>query len=335
MEIAKTDLSAAWGQREWPNFADGQQGFLDILILDEKQQFLCAIENKVWSGEHSRQLTRYRRALEIGYPNYNRHYIFLSPWGTLAQEDAERGHWKAVGYDVVCRVVEETVESSGNSISEEVRAFLRQYAKTLRRHILGGDADIRKLAATVHQRHKAAIDFINATVPGYHREMVGKFLKGAAVENWSTLKWEFDCENPGHIRFLPEAWKEFQSIRSGTGWKVDDSDSLMLFEFKYPNLNLVLTLSPCQHEYEPTKEGIDKCLSQMIHPLNRWTWGEGWILFGIGTDILSQSDFEQWDENAIRSKIENWVEVFTQSQYPEIRDAVVQCLTEFEASKQP
>ena len=339
-EIAKTDRSAARVQREWPNEVDGQWGFLDILIRDEEQQFLCAIENKVYSAEHSRQLTRYRRALEIDYPSYSRHYIFLSPWGTLAQEDVERGHWEAVDYDVVCRVVEETVESPAGSISEDVRAFLRQYAKTLRRHILGGDADIRKLAVTVHQRHKAAIDFINRTTPDYYRGEVGRMVKEAIQENASVLRWDFVSEDPSQIRFLPKDWEGFRSIHLGAGW-MPSSDALALFEFKnidFKNTNrglyLAVVISRPEASYESAREVLDSCLTQInFLPLRRWTWGE-WTLFDIGLDILSQSDFEQWDEDAIRSKITARVEVFAQSQYPEIRDVVVQCLNEFEASGQ-
>ena len=37
--------------KEWRN--------IDILILDEENRFVCAIENKVDSGEHSEQLQRY------------------------------------------------------------------------------------------------------------------------------------------------------------------------------------------------------------------------------------------------------------------------------------
>ena len=45
-------------------------------------KFLCAIENKVFSSEHSEQLTRYRKALERDYPDFARRFVFLTPEGT-------------------------------------------------------------------------------------------------------------------------------------------------------------------------------------------------------------------------------------------------------------
>ena len=333
MPLARSvaDWSAARVQREWRNLVDGQQGFLDLLILDEGQQFLCAIENKVYSGEHSGQLTRYRQALENRYPDFTRRYLFLSPWGTPAQNAAERKHWQSVDYNLVCQLVAETAQNFAASGSAEVLAFLRQYAKTLRRDILG-DMDLRKLAATVYQQHKGAIDFINATVPGYHRQEVGRILKEEVVR----LQWDFACEDSGQIRFLPDDWKRFQSIGLGTGWKGAGSDALILFEFKYnQTLGLVITISPSQPEHEATRQTIDSCLTGVTFPaLRRWTWGE-YILFNIGDTILEKSDFEQWDETAIRAKLADWVSAFAQNQYPQIRDAVTQCLEEFESSGQP
>ena len=53
--------SATSVYREWVNEVDGQWGYLDILVANQAKKFLCAIENKIWSWEHSEQLTRYRK----------------------------------------------------------------------------------------------------------------------------------------------------------------------------------------------------------------------------------------------------------------------------------
>ena len=66
--VGPADRSADWSTteviREWENVVDGQLGYLDILIVNQTEGVLCAIENKVFSSEHSEQLTRYRKALE-------------------------------------------------------------------------------------------------------------------------------------------------------------------------------------------------------------------------------------------------------------------------------
>ena len=77
--LLESDWSAAQVIQEWRNGVDEQQGYLDILVLDRVGQNLIAIENKVFSQEHSNQLTRYQRALAEAYPDFARHHIFLSP----------------------------------------------------------------------------------------------------------------------------------------------------------------------------------------------------------------------------------------------------------------
>ena len=206
-DVSGADWSAAQVQREWHNAVDGQQGFLDLLIRDEGQRFLCAIENKVYSGEHSGQLTRYRRALENRYPDFTRRYLFLSPWGILAQDAAERKHWQSVDYGVIRQLVDEVAQDFADSVSAEVLAFLRQYADIVRRRILGNE-DARVLAGKIYRRHKDAIDFIY-THRDYCELRLQEILK-EAIENQDGWKLEGSHKQRGFTRFFPESWPGFQ-----------------------------------------------------------------------------------------------------------------------------
>ena len=84
------DWSEATVERERPAVVDDAQGYLDILVVNWRDHILCAIENKVFSGEGIgedgvSQLTRYRRTLEVQLPEFDRKHIFLSPHGRSAQ----------------------------------------------------------------------------------------------------------------------------------------------------------------------------------------------------------------------------------------------------------
>ena len=89
---------AIWTQTsvtpEWPHEVDGKRGFLDILLENQEEKVLCAIENKVDTGEHSDQPGRYRKALEKNYPDFTRHYVFLSPDGMPPEQEEDRRHWE-------------------------------------------------------------------------------------------------------------------------------------------------------------------------------------------------------------------------------------------------
>ena len=333
LDRADADGSAAQALREWHNAVDGQQGFLDLLILDEGQRFLCAIENKVYSGEHSGQLTRYRRALENRYPDFTRRYLFLSPWGTLAQDAAEQKHWQSVDYGVIRQLVDETAQDFADSISAEALAFLRQYADIVRRRILGNE-DARVLAGKIYQRHKDAIDFIH-THRDYCELRLQEILK-EVIENQADWKLEGQHKQRRFTRFFPEAWPKFPVFQTGMGW-LPTCPALTLFQFRCENDTLVVDIAISQGKDQAARDAVDSCLRKIIDPAKRSekSFATHWIVFDLSENILDKSDFEQWDESSIRSKLADWVSAFAQNQYPQIRDAVTRCLAEFEASGQP
>ena len=328
---AGADWSAAQVLREWQNAVDGQPGRLDLLILDEGLRFLCAIENKVRSGEHSGQLTRYRRALENRYPDFTRRYLFLSPWGTLAQDAAERQHWQSVDYGVIRQLVDETAQDFADASSAEALAFLRQYADVLRRDILGNE-DARVLAGKIYQRHKGAIEFIHR-YQNYRESRLQEILK-EAIENQAGWKLEGSHKQLGFTRFFPEAWPDFLVFQTGTGW-LPHSNALVLFQFRCQSntLKIDIGISPCAAENQVVRDAIADCIAK-VAPLPKWKHND-WDGFDLSGNILEPSDFEQWDESSIRSKLADGVSAFAQNQYPQIRDAVTRCLEEFEASGQP
>ena len=332
LDSSDAEGSAAQVQREWQNAVDGQQGFLDLLIRDEGQRFLCAIENKVYSGEHSGQLTRYRRALENRYPDFTRRYLFLSPWGTLAQDAAERKHWQSVDYNLVCQMVAETAQDFADSSSAEVLAFLRQYADVLRRDILG-DTEVRDLARKIYAQHSTAIELIYQHKPNPQSE-TQEILK-EIIENRDDWEFETEYQRQSHLtRFLPVEWKQFPVLETGTGWP--PCKSLLLFEFYYSNYNLCFQLALSPGTDESVRQVIDSCVRKLPGIKPRETNpGSSWGIYYIDQDVLTSADFEQWDLESIRSKLQSKVPALAANEYPQIRDAVTRCLEEFEASGQP
>ena len=84
-EVHDIDWSTTSVRREWLAVVDGEQGYLDILLVNHRAQILCAIENKIFSpegfSEGISQLTHYRRALENDFCDFSRRHVFLSPQG--------------------------------------------------------------------------------------------------------------------------------------------------------------------------------------------------------------------------------------------------------------
>ena len=333
LEPSEVDLSAAQVQREWYNNVDGQTGYLDILIWDEGRQFLCAIENKVWSWEHSGQLTRYRRALETAYPDFTRFYLFLSPGGVSAYNVAEQEHWRPVDYGVVCRLVEEIAQRPPDFVSEDVRVFLRQYSSVLRRHILG-DTNIRDFARKIYAQHSAAVELIYQHKPDHQMEV--KAILSDVIQRQEG--WELERVMLGQRirhRFFPVEWSEFEVFHTGTAW--GRCKAMVIFEFFTLPRSLEFHLCLGSSGNAVVREAVDARI-RAFDGVRNWTpeYRPNQTFLGctIAKSILEDSDFEQWDEEAMRAKIEAYVSDFAQNQYPKIRDAITQCFREFETSNQ-
>ena len=133
-QLLDADWSAAQVYQEWEHVVDGRLGYLDILVLDQENQNLIAIENKVFSQEHSNQLTRYRLALADSYPDFTRHHIFLSPGGVSPNLGRDRNDWQPARYSVIHNAIQEVLDTG--IADPNADALLQIYATTIRRNVM-------------------------------------------------------------------------------------------------------------------------------------------------------------------------------------------------------
>lgn len=200
-----------------------------------------------------------------------------------------------------------------------------------------GDKEVRELAEKIGKQHKEAIALINQQSGGHltgdRPTQVGSILRELVESN----QWVLGPCSRSFIRFLPEEWESHQPLQTGNGWEV--AKHLVLFEFyqELDALKFKLTIGPGPDQ--SLRGAIYSCLRSLDDFLvpGKKSLGRKWNTFTIKgkQTVLDASDFEDWDEESIRLKIEAWVSEFAKDKYPHIRDAVVQCLAEFESSKQP
>ena len=332
--IESVDWTPAESQREWRNIADGQPGYLDILIVNETKGFLCAIENKIWYSEHSEQLTRYRKALEERYPDYDRHYVFLSRWGAPPYREEEQECWKPMNYATILELVEQTIDDT--DVREDVRAFLRQYATTLRRKIVpDSNTNIQQLVREIYLKHREAIQLIKDHEPDWISETV-QILKEAVAKQ---SNWILDLTDDKHVRFRSANWDLFEAMQTGTRW-APRSNALLLFEFTFvndepPYLDLGLSTG------DETNNSVRARLFEQIrqHPQlfrpKHASLPDSWaILHEEEECILEDADYGiGWDDGSTRAKIEAWVSNFAEHQFPAMNEVIVKCLEEYEAEQ--
>ena len=333
-QIRGKDWSNTEVRREWHNVVDGDIGRLDILVLNVDNQFACAIENKVFSEEHSGQLTRYRKALELQHPTYHRTHVFLTRHGKLAELAEERKQWTPVDYRTLLRLVEKTLEHWGGRGAEGVMAFLRQYQNTLRSRIVP-DTETRRIANNLYLRHRKAIDLI-VDQKSAHIADLSRICREVTRQktNWKLIgereKWEL-------LGFVDPTWEKHCLLRTGTTLS-KQSDSLLVLDFDFRDfgeVRLLLTIMEGSDEnvrkslFEKTQERDRDIFNHRNHR-NRGKYSKNTVRLYASEPILSSQVFFEGDRGAWRAAIERRVSNFVKNEYPKMKKIILDSLKEIE-----
>ena len=329
------DWTATEVTREWPNVVGGQQGYLDILIVNQGQQILCAVENKVFSSEHSNQLTRYRKALEDSYSTFTKYLVFLTPWGTFPVRKEEKRQWKSLAYSKVFGIVQQIVDDHKILGHTGVREFLNQYATTLRRNIMP-ETSLSQLARKVYLENWEAIDLIKDNEPDWVAEAKPWLREGIAQQSGWLLDLEDERRN--YIRFRTEAWDRHDAAQTQGGWSLT-SNTLLRFEFTFDDCfpYLQLALSPKNETNDVLRHKLFEAVRQnpQLFKPNANSLPDGWVQLHQSDYILDESDFGiGWDDGTARAKLEKWIEDFAAHEFPAMNEIIVGCLQEIDAEKQ-
>ncbi len=307
---------------------DGGRGRLDIRILNESARFLCAIENKIRAPESGNQLAWYRKVLEHDHPDCRVHRVFLTPRGVMPDDPEEREHWTAISYTDVLRLVEGAIAPEGNSANEDVVAFLRRYAITLRRNIVSEVSnDVHALARRIYRKHKQAIDLIIEHQERYEPNYVteGFWMVREAIGE-QPLWREARCDRP-YARFVSADWTGYEELI------LDDWPySLLLFELRVAGTGAELYFSMARGGDEAIRTKIFDRVKENLDTFNcnQPGYTDGFIRLHTVGDILEEADYESWwDEEKTRETVAKRLDNFCRNEFVGINEVIVRCLEDY------
>ena len=327
--IRAADLPSTTVRREHYLEQEGESGRLDILIRNESAEFLCAIENKVWASESGDQLAWYRKVLACHYPNHRVCRVFLTPRGVVPDNPGERERWKGMSYTDVLRLVEGAIAAEGNSANEDVMAFLRQYAITLRRNIVPEVSnDVHELARRIYRKHKRAIDLIIEHRERYEPNYVTEGFRMIRDAIGRQPLWKESTSNHPYVRFVSSEWEKYEEELRLESWPYN----LLQFQVQVTDRWATLTffMAPSENETLRRKmfDRVRDCLDT-LHAAQP-TYTEDYVRLHTAGNILEESDYESWwDEESILGKIRCRLDDFARGQFPEINRIIVACLEEY------
>ena len=305
---------------------------IDILIIGEDEEFVCFIENKVDSWEHSEQLTRYYETVSKSYRTRKRLPVFLTPTGARPSRDRDAEKYVSLGYSEIADLLRDIQETRAATVDPKVPVFLEQYEQTLRRKIVDTPSEIDRLAFQVYSDHR---DAINRIIETKSRMNVTTWAIDPAIDRHGPEDLLEDYHGSRYRRFCSKALDGIQELRRDVRWT--DSGRIALVEFLYReenHLTLTLMIGPGPQE---TRERLWE-LGKRKNFKNSWNLErnlKNGRHFTIYTrTILNEQDFNPFDPGEACQKIEKSVSEFFEHDYWTIVNAIREEFGEDEAGSE-
>jgi len=256
-------------QREWRN--------IDIIIKCDNLKFVCVIENKIYSKEHSDQLQRYKDIIEKEYGDYKKLFVYL----TVEGDESSVNEYLPLSYNDIIPIIEHLINNKKNKLGPEILAFITHYKYMLRRYIMK-DSEIQEICRKIYKRHKRALDLIFEYRPDRLLEIYECLVD--IVKKDPTLI--LDDSSKSYIRFISRGLDFIP--KKGNGW-TPKIDRILLFELKNhaDGVDLYLIIGPGEDE-----------IRKELHTVAR----SNSILFNKSKRNLTKTWFTIYKKNIIKSK---------------------------------
>ncbi|BAY97520.1 hypothetical protein NIES37_14620 [Tolypothrix tenuis PCC 7101] len=300
VDIDIADLKDAEVRREWQN--------IDILIQSPRHQLVCAIENKVDSGEHSNQLERYREIIENEYRHYRKILIYLTPKGEQPSDE----NWRIYKYSNVVEILDSISNNYKSTLGTDVYTLITHYSTLIRRQIMN-NSEVAELCRKIYFKHKKALDLIFEHRPDLQSEIVTKV--------YDLLSRDIEKQKFTVILF--------KSKSIGVDVKEWKNSNLPLYFYLDNNLEYFGIQLGISAGETSIREKLHKfsLSSQTIFKKNT-RWSERWITI-YQKDILNSTDYKDANVEDLMQKIHNSWDNFIKDDFVKIEKIISENLAQF------
>ena len=306
LDVDALTLGKLTVQREW--------SFIDILVESPADKLVVIIENKVDSGEHSNQLTKYYRKVCERHPDWRIVGIYLTLDATPPAEECDRARYAPLGYADVAAALSEI--AGDTEVEPDVQTLLRHYAQLIRSKLVpDADSDVTRTALGFYMEHHAALDAVIRARDARQKMIQQTFdrLLTATIKTHSDMLRRDDYYTDFNIhrwytRFYPVEWYR-PDLQVAQHWT--KSQLGLLFEFYHDpkQVFLVLNVGPAPQAHA-LRQALYVLAEQQRQPFRpAWNDPSGDYFNIYARPIFRPEDnyFAAYDNETIRRAIRaNW-----------------------------
>ncbi|WP_208099195.1 PD-(D/E)XK nuclease family protein [Nostoc sp. 106C] len=293
VDIDIADLTDAEVKREWQN--------IDIFIHSPCNKLVCAIENKVDSGEHSDQLERYRTIIDNQYSNYRKILIYLTPEGRKPSDD----NWRIYKYSNLAEIIDSICKSYKSILGADVYTLITHYSTLIRRHIMS-DSEVAELCRKIYCKHKQALDLIFEHRPDLQSE-IASIVYDIVSKDIDNQKGSVLLLSTKSVGFDITEWKEVNLP--------------LYFYFDNDSEYLRLQLGISSGEQSIREKILQFSLSYPKIFKNNGRWSDRWITI-YQKDILNSRDYKVANLEDLMRKIQECWEDFIKDDFLKIEKII-------------
>ena len=137
---------------------------IDLLIVDNANKVVIAIENKVYANERSDgkdggQLKNYCKIVDENYKNFkNKIFIYLTIDGLSPESEENQKIWLNATHEMIGEAVEDILEKQ--TILPKVEMILTSYVDLLKRRNIMSDKNLEELCKKIWDKNSKALDIL-------------------------------------------------------------------------------------------------------------------------------------------------------------------------------
>jgi hypothetical protein len=304
LDVDAWNLSDAEVRLEWNH--------VDILIVSESGGFVCVIENKIHSSEHSGQLSRYRKIVEEAgeFSGFDKLYVYL----TVSGEEPSDGAYLPLTYGDVLGLLSHLLERKGD-LGPDVLVLIEHYESMLRRYVVE-DSEVQKICRRLYRKHRKAFDLVFEYMPDKLSEIYDDLVEIIDADEDMILD---DCSK-SRIRFVPREMDVVPKKGTRTSTK-----RMLLFEMKNreDRLALYLIIGPGPDEIRKTLYRMAQKEATLFRESKRKLTDQVFTIYK--RRLLTSSDIEDLTGEELRIKLKQKLEDFRKSDMRRIAESVKHC----------